>query len=463
MGIRLCVQPISRRSSVERLMLARLLRFGGFSRAVGYSILLRVCQSGAGLLSLSFIGVYFPREVQGYYYTFASLVALQSFAELGLTVVITNAASHEWSKLRLGESGTIEGDPHALSRLVSLGRFVVKWYAAAAGLFFLLAGGGGYWFLGRAAGGNVDWHGPWLVHIACSSVFMWCVPFLSLLEGCDQVAEVARFRLVQSIFTNGFFLLAVRAGASLWAAPVMSSTSALFCVWYLLVTRRRFFGPFFKPPTMDGINWRLEIWPMQWRLASQAVLAYFMFSLFTPVVFYYRGPVEAGQMGMSFQLITALQTVASIWVATKVPRYGILVARRDFDLLDSEWKKAGLLSIGVMIAGVIGLLGALYIANLVRPGTAARVVAPTAFMMLAVGALCSVAAQNFALYLRAHMKEVLMASSFASASAMGILVWQLGSHYGSMGVSAAYLVVMAGVSFPTVFLIWRKARKEWHA
>jgi O-antigen/teichoic acid export membrane protein len=301
------------------------------------------------------------------------------------------------------------------------------------------------------------------VHIAFSSAFLWCVPFLSLLEGCDQVAPVAQFRLVQTFVSNCVFLVAIWAGANLWAAPAMSSMSALFCFWYLVVTRRQFFRPFFRPPEMEGMNWRVEIWPMQWRLASQAVLAYFFFSLFTPVIFHYRGPVEAGQMGMSFQLVMAVQAMASIWILTKVPRFGILVARKEFDSLDAEWRRAGWLSVYVMVAGVVLLLGALYAVNIVRPGIANRVLPPVAFAMLAIGALFGLASQSYAVYLRAHKREVLMAATFASAGSMGVLVWQCGMRFGSIGVSAAYLFVMSIISFPTVFLIWRKARKEWHS
>ncbi len=136
-------------------------------------MLLKSWQAGAVLLGLFLIGMYFPPEVQGFYYTFASLVAYQSFVDLGLYLVISNVASHEWSKLSLAKDGSIEGDPQALSRLVSLGRFVLRWYAVAALVFFMLAGGSGYWFLGKAQTPGIDWQLPWLLHIAFSSLLVW--------------------------------------------------------------------------------------------------------------------------------------------------------------------------------------------------------------------------------------------------------------------------------------------------
>ena len=70
------------------------------------------------MISIFLITYYFSPEAQGFHYTFSSLVAMQSFVELGLYLVILNTSSHEWAKLQLGKDGHIEGDSVALSRLV---------------------------------------------------------------------------------------------------------------------------------------------------------------------------------------------------------------------------------------------------------------------------------------------------------------------------------------------------------
>ena len=430
-----------------------LVRYLGLNRAVVFSLLHKSWQAGAGLLGLVLIGLYFAPEVQGFYYTFASLVALQSFVELGLYLVISNAASHEWSRLRLAADGGIDGDPQALSRLVSLGRFVFKWYAVAALLFCVLAGAGGYWFLASAHTPGIRWQGPWLLHVAFSALMLWCAPFLSLLERREQVEPVARFRLWQVMAGNGAFWVAIVAGADLWAAPVLSAVSAAICMYYLVVCRRSFFRPFFHSPALAGMNWRLEILPMQWRLAVQGVLNYFVFSLFTPVMFHYHGPVVAGQMGMSLQLVNALHAISSIWMLTKAPRFGVLIARREFALLDLEWWQAARRTIYMMLLGVLLMLSSLYLMTWLRYGLVERVLPPSALLLLAVGAVFSLAAQNFSVYLRAHKKEVLMTVGMVSGVLMGLLVWQLGAHFGPVGASASYMLVMTVVTFPMALVI----------
>ena len=443
-------------------MWADFFHYFGLSRAVIVSVLLKSWQACAGLIGLHFISQYFPPEVQGFYYTFASLVALQSFFELGLYLVISNIASHEWSKLCLAKDGTIEGDQHASSRLVSLGRFIFKWYAFAALMFLVLAGGVGYWFLGKAQTPGIDWQIPWLLHIVFSSILLWCMPFLSLLEGCDQVAEVAKFRVWQSLASNLSFWMVIAAGANLWAVAALSLLSAVFCLYYLVVSRRNFFKIFLRPPAAATIDWKTEILPMQWRVGLQGVMNYFVFGLFTPVMFHYHGPVVAGQMGMSLQLIGAIQSIASIWFMANAPHFGILIARREFDRLDAEWRKATLMALSMMLVGIVMLLGTLHLMIELSLELAKRMLSTYSVALLAAGAVFSLWGSSMSVYLRAHKREVLLTTGVLSGVVMGLLVWQLGAHFGPLGACASYLFVFSCVSFPMVFHTWKKAQREWH-
>jgi hypothetical protein len=438
------------------------LRLLGVDRAIANSIVLKIWQVIAGLAGLALIASYFSKETQGFYYTFASLIALQSFIELGLNVMVSNFVSHEWSKLRISRGGAIEGDPHALSRLVSLGRFAFKWYLGGTVVFLLGIGSGGYWFLSQAAASGVDWQGPWMAHVAFSAIIFWSMPFFALLEGCDQVAQVVKFRTYQAVASNIAIWLAILSDAALWAAPAYSITAAIFAVCYLLFVRRPFARAFFKPPSGKRIHWRAEILPMQWRLALQGLTNYFTLSLFTPVMFYYHGPVVAGQMGMSWQIVSAIQSTAAIWVVTKTPRFGILVVERQFFALDSKWRQATVMSILLMLCGVLTIFLAIEYLSAIDWHPVHRVLPPLAFLLLAAGGLFSHAIHSIAIYLRAHKREMLTPVALTTGVLMAITVWQAGMRYGPSGAAAAYLLVLSAVSFPMAFLIWRRCRREWH-
>ena len=132
-----------------------------FNPAISYSLLFKAWQAGAGLITIPFVIEYLGPVVQGYYYTFASLIALQSFFELGFGIVISIYASHEWYKLRLDDEGRIAGDANARSRIVSLGRFVFSYFGLAALAYLATISIVGFYILGRNHEPAVNWIAPW--------------------------------------------------------------------------------------------------------------------------------------------------------------------------------------------------------------------------------------------------------------------------------------------------------------
>jgi len=124
----------------------------GIDRAVFFAISGKIWTMVAGLITTLLIASFFPPELQGYYYTFLSVLALQVFAELGLGTVISAYASHEWAKLAIDAQGRVSGDPDALSRLISLGRFALRWYLAAGAVVAIFLTLGGFFFLDPLVG-----------------------------------------------------------------------------------------------------------------------------------------------------------------------------------------------------------------------------------------------------------------------------------------------------------------------
>jgi O-antigen/teichoic acid export membrane protein len=440
----------------------RLLERLEIDRAIVFVLLTRGWQALAGLVSLLLIARYFSPEVQGFYYTFASLLALQSFVELGFYLVIINVASHEWAHLGLDSADRIVGNPDALSRLVSLGRFIFKWYAAASILFIIGAGLAGHVFFSQAAYSGIRWQAPWWSVVALSGVVLWSLPLNSLLEGCNQVASINRFRLIQAMLSSVALWLTIMLDGGLWATVALAATNVLCACYLLLVRYRRFFEPFFTPLAGARIHWRTEIWPMQWRLALQGLVNYFMYSLFNPVMFHYHGAVVAGQMGMTWQVVSTLQLLALAWVQTKVPRYGMLIARKDYAALDHLWRRTSLVSLAFISGGGGAVWLLVYGLNVLQVPLAQRLLGPLPTGLFLLAVVLTQIIQCQAAYLRAHKKEPLVVSGVASGLAIGLLVWELGSRFGAIGAAVAYLLVTAIISLPMVTIIWFRSRAEWH-
>ena len=441
----------------------KLLKWLEVDRAVMFAVLSKVWSLFAAPITLLLISLYLKPEVQGLYYTFLSLVAMQSFVELGFCIVITQFASHEWAGLYLDDSGFISGDERARQRLISLGRLVFKWYACASIIFVLLVGGGGYLFLSQSPDLGISWKGPWFSLMVVAGLQLWALPFLSLLEGCNQVHTIYRFRFVQGVFISLAMWMAMSLDFGLWMAIAGVGAGLIATLYLILIVYRKFFQPFFTFKPEQEIHWKEEIWPMQWRLALGGSMGYFMVSIYTPVMFHYHGPVVAGQMGMTWQLVTALGSLAMAWVATKVPRFGILVAQKNYSELDRFFFRTSGISMGVISLGAVLLWLLVYGLNYFEHPLAQRLLSPLPFGLFIVGTVLGQIAQCQSAYLRAHKKEPFLLYSFVYGLLNGIVVWFLGSRFGAIGASVGYLSVMTLVSVPLGSYIWITCRRKWHA
>jgi O-antigen/teichoic acid export membrane protein len=442
-----------------RLELSRLLEI---DRAVFFAISGKIWSGAAGLVTTFLISAFFSRELQGYYYTFGSVLAFQVFAELGLAAVLISYASHEWARLSLDGDRRVIGDADALSRLASLGRFALLWYLVAGATLALVLAVGGLFFFARPGDPGFAWKGPWIALCAVTGLNLWVVPIWALLEGCNQVAHVYAYRFVQYVVSSIAAWLAIFLGAELWVAAIIGATSLLATM--ATVGRRygKFIGAILSRPKGPRLSWRSDIWPMQWRIATSWVGGYFMFSLFTPVLFHYQGPIVAGQMGMTWVFVGSLMAVASALIMPKAPGFGILVAQRRYADLDRLFRRVTLSVIAVTAAGAVGVWSFVFLVNWLHHPFALRLLPPSTTGYLLVGTLIVCASLPMSVYLRAHKKEPLMVVSVVSGVLTAVAVVVLGKEYSAVGAALGYLTVMATVT-PFVALIWQRRRAEWHA
>ncbi|MFH1409717.1 MAG: hypothetical protein ABIH34_07435, partial [Nanoarchaeota archaeon] len=216
-GIR--IRSLARRAEIDRAV------FFGLSRR-GWSF----C---AEPVTVILIATKFTPELQGYYYTFATILALRVFIELGLGTVIVQFASHEWSKLNLDKSGHILGDRNSLSRLISLADFACKWYLVGGILAVIGLGIGGYIFFSTSPDSGIQWISPWFLLCFITGINICLVPVWSLLEGCNQVAQVYTFRFFQGLLISLSIWIAILVGADLWTASISGITAFLCSIFFL--------------------------------------------------------------------------------------------------------------------------------------------------------------------------------------------------------------------------------------
>jgi hypothetical protein len=445
--------------------LHRLRQFVGIDRAIAFALLSRGWSTVAGVLTLYMITHFLRPEEQGFYYTFSSVLGLQIFFELGFSYTLMQCVSHEKAHLIWTERGTVEGNARAKHRLAQLLRVALRWYGVAATLSFVAVLPAGWFFFQQSSTlhSTVAWRIPWVWLAFAEAIMLFASPLFAFLEGTGLVAQVSLVRLTTSILTSLSLWIALWRGWALLASPIVT-TVGIVCsaIW---IARR--WGNYFTNllrTTSEGavLNWRLEIWPFQWRISVSWLSFYFMSQLAIPVLFRYKGAVAAGQMGLSVSLVLAVQAIGMAWVSTKAPQFGGYIAKCRFEELDHLFfrtlKQA--LSMLLLIAITL-LLGVLFI-NSTDASYKQRIVTPVAFLFLLGRMLVDCVFYFLTVYLRAHKREPLMVVTVLNGILLGASTWIFGRYWGSLGIAVGNFAVVVMILPLVIFIFWQK-RSLWHS
>lgn len=434
--------------------LARRLEF---DRAVFYALAARAWQTLSGPVTIVLIANFFNPKLQGHYYVFGSLLNFQTFFELNLSVVLLNAAGHEWAHLRLGEDGRPTGDAAALDRLAALEAFGRRWYSAVALLCWLVVGGIGLWtFRGLPAWGIA----AWVATITASAASLLLLPRTEILRGCHQVETVNRVGLAQTVSGSLATWASIPAGAGLWSVAASWWAKVTWEAWLV----RRKYAAFFdslRGRSPAQVNWSREIWPLQWRLAVQAVAATAAFTSFTLALNYLRSAEEAGRMGMTWSVLNMLLWAGLAWMQTRVPRLAGHSRRNERAAYDRLFGRVSLLTILAVAGGAAAAWAVVFAMDLAGLKLAGRFVGRNAFGLLAVGVVAQYAMNCLTTYARTRQRESFFAPNVLYNALLAAGVWLAAGTYGEFGVAAVYAASAIGFGLPMWVAVWTGERRAW--
>jgi hypothetical protein len=437
----------------------------GIDSAIAFTILARGWSSAAGLVTVALIARFLSPAEQGYYYTFSSLIALQIVFELGFSLVILQMASHERAHLSFSSAKVISGDSVAHDRLASVFQKTIRWYTTAAALMaiFLLTAGSHFFSAHAHTGEHVSWRVPWYAAALAATLTFQLDPILSFMEGCGFVPNVARVRFAQAVTGSSLAWMALATHHGLFApAMVIFGNASVSLIW-LFQLRKLLLSLLRRDPGGNRIHWLKEVWAFQWRIAVSWLCGYFIFQLYNPVLFAFRGAVEAGQMGMSLSLTNALTSVAISWINTKSAPFGAMIARKEYEQLDEHFFRAVKQSFLVCAAGALTIwIGVMYL-NWTHFPFARRILDPTSLGILLATTLINVIIFGEATYLRAHKQEKFLLNSVLGAILVGSSTYFLGRSYGSFGIVTGSLLIGLFMGLPMGTYIFWKYRRIWHA
>jgi hypothetical protein len=449
----------------------KILRIFGLNRAIGYGVLARAWSFVAGPITILIIASRFSKEQQGFYYTISSLLALQIFFELGLVAVLAQFASHEFALLTWGPKGRIEGDPVARERLIDLLCKSTKWFAVVALLLVIVLIPAGLLFLSQRHEMAIDfsWRIPWILAVCGTAVNLLIVPFFAIVMGSGDVVTVNHREMLGAVVSSLICWTVIGFYGGLYAVfAITTGTIIVSCVYLakekpelVKIAWNGVLGSGAHAVRANTVSWRGEVWPMQWKIALSWVSGYFIFQLFTPVLFHYQGAVVAGQMGMTLSVSNALLAGCATWMNSRGPEFGKMIAKREWLQLDSMFYRVMAQSVVVVLCGAF--VGWGIIAFLQAHYQVGQRFIPASHASLLFGAICvQIVISGFAVYLRAHKKEPFMWLSIAGAVIQGTATWYLGMRYSSLGVTAGFFAMNCLFGLPAAYLIWQRCRKNWH-
>ena len=438
----------------------------GFDETIAFTVISRIVQGGGGIITLVFIAKYLTNIEQGYYYTFGSILAIQVFFELGLSGVITQFVAHENANLNWHDKISFNGSEEAMSRLSSLLHFTLKWFGVIS--IFLLIGllTAGFIFFNKFDKNNeyIEWQIPWVILSFNTSLSLMMSPILAFFEGLGRIREVAKIRMIQQIVQILLLFILFSLGFKLFSTPVAAIIAfAIIPLWIIFSSKIKLLKFIWNKSGSYKVNYRLEIFPFQWKIAISWISGYFIFQLFNPVLFATEGAVVAGQMGMTLTMLNAIFTLTFSWMTTKIPVYSNFIAKNQHNKLDYLFNKTLLQSsfliiiMQSLIFCLILLLRYLEI-KIDNKIIADRFLSNSPLFFMTVSIVLNHFVSSWALYMRCHKKEPMLIQSIAMAILCTFSTVFLGETFGVFGMTLGYMLLSI-LGFLWTYLIFINEKK----
>jgi hypothetical protein len=414
----------------------------------------------AGAITVVAVPLWLTKTEQGYYFTFASILALQVFFELGLNYVLVQFVGALMAKLHWQESGELGGDVIALARMRSLVTIIVRVFLTLALVYFLAVGIGGAVFFGTSGSAPPPhWQVSWWLVTACTAGNLFVSPLLAISEGAGKLGRIARIRTWQSIMGYSAAWAAMAAGLGLLAIPFIAAANLLgSSVW--LSTEGRYLRTLIAskaPAEVDGgqLHWRTDIFPFQWRIALSWASGYLIFQLFNPIIFKYHGAAAAGKVGLALAIFSSLTTLAMSWVNAKSPLFANYIGAGRHAEACSLFKHQFGISLIANSAMTLAILVGYMVLRTLGIALIDRMPDFAVLAWIAVAATSNQIVFSMAVFMRAHGTEPLLLPSIVTGAAT-LLVMALVGTRSIEWAMALYAAVQVLVCLPWVATLFFK-------
>lgn len=415
-------------------------------------------QSLSGILTLIIMSTYLTPHEQGWYYAFISIAAFYSVFEMGLASAVLQVSAHIFSGLSWGKRGRLTGNAPLVFE--SFVKESVKAYLKLAVVFSLVVlPFGAYVFSTKATIGSATlWLFPWIFVVIGTALSMLTLPFLAIVEGSGEIKEVYLVRIVYGICGSIVCWVTIFSGGYLWAAGMIPIIGFLISAIWLSI---------WKPSLLSGIlstqknqfDWRSQVWSLQWRVGVSWISMFLMSQLSTPILFYFRDPVVAGQIGLTLTIAHMIGILSQSWIARDVPLMSLAVARKDWVTLDDIFIKN--LRNMIIVFLLCSTIFSIFYTLLAKSAYINRILPFWQIFPLLIFVLLFQISAALSTYLRCFRKEPLMYPYITGAILVVIGSIWAGINYSSSGIVLVMLTAQGLIVFPASVFLWKKCKESW--
>ncbi len=424
------------------------------NKAVSYGIFNNIFSAASSLLTLPLIIIFLTPHLQGYFYIFKSLLAIQSLFLFGIGLVIQNFVSHEWAKINSPDRDNV----YHISRIAGIRRFALNWYIFVALITLFVLGAGGtlfiYWSESDSYIRVIAWLPAWIVLCIVTAFNTVLALSFVFLKGTNQVLSVKQIELFKNIISRLAQWIVLAIGGSLWFFSVGAFMGLITTLSLLLKKHKSFFKKLFSYKSKGKIIWEKEIWPLQWRFATSWIAGYAKHSISIPILFAAHGPVIAGQLGMTWTMFMTLQSIAGVIVVTQMPSWAMAGANNELSLLKGMFKKSLFQSLFIFCTG--GLVISILVAALSAGDNiiANRILSLLPTIVLAIGFLCENIKHTMVNLIWSQKKEPFWKLNIAEGFLAFVVFPYMGVKFGVMGLLVSFLAFSI-ISTLIVYIIFR--------
>lgn len=411
-------------------------------RPLAYALLSRLWQACTGPITILLIVGFLTEAEQGVYYCLVPIIGIQAFFELGLLNVLISKAGHAYSAYL-----TVKDSPQdlevAAGRLGELIRASRRWFSWASVLFAITSVSLGWSILSQNAN-DVAWRTALLAVVPLAAITVSLSSSLAILEGAGQRELVYRVRFYQAVCGGGLVWLALALGWGIWALVLASGVQAIWSAYLVRIHQRHFFRKFENAGTGHEFSWLREVLPIQWRAALSGLALHAATQFLTLCIMTFHSASEAGQLGITLSITTAIQMLAMAWVQTKYPLISEMHGRDDREKAGTLWRQTSIVSSGLLCVALASLVAAIALLPLAERGWEQRFAAPWIVFVLGMGCLANHVVALQGIYVLARGDKPFVVASVVGLSTTTALVWTLGYYYSIAGVVIGFT---AGMTF----------------